>query len=217
MELQFLKFIFFFSLLSLPASLWAEEGHDHANEKKDAQNHAEDKDDHDHEGEKHDEETKDDHAHDDHKKESHGKGEKDEHGHAHGHEESSPKFGPGKAILAVRDEGAQFQLSEESTKFLGLQFQAPKIQTWGKGKEALSALSIPVSALVFFQAEKGVYVRSGGWIELIHIKILKKADGLAFIQARELNEKSEIAVKGTAFLRAAHLEASGQGGEGHAH
>ncbi|MBN8555445.1 MAG: hypothetical protein J0L93_08375 [Deltaproteobacteria bacterium] len=160
--------------------------------------------------EKHAEEHGEEHA-----GEKHDEGEKDEHGHGEGHEESSPKFGPGKAILAVRDEGKTFQLSEESIKFLKIEFSAPQFVIETKGAKPL--LQIPRSALVSFQENMGIYIQDGKWIQLIPVKVLKKINGHVFVHAEGLDSDALIATKGVPFIRTAHLEASGQGGEGHAH
>lgn len=138
--------------------------------------------------------------------------EEEKHDQEHGHEETSPKFGQGKAIVAVRDEGKSFQLSEESIRFLGLQFSKPTATKVDKGTQ----FEIVSSALVSFQSEHGVYVRDGSWLELIPVKIIRRTPEKIWITGKGLSATSDIAVYGTAFLRAAHLEATGQGGEGHA-
>lgn len=63
----------------------------------------------------------------------HGDEKESEHaGHEEGHEETSTKFGPGKAIIAVRNEGQSFQLSEESSRFTRARF----LSTYGNKKSS---------------------------------------------------------------------------------
>ena len=203
MERQFLNFlalcalVFTYAIFS-PTLLGGEEhkhqeevGHD---DHKEGEEH--------HKGEEHSDEK---HAHD----------EKASHGHEGDHEESSPKFGPGKAILAVRNEGKSFQLSEESIKFLSIEFSNPQFVSETKGAKPL--LQIPRSALVSFQEKMGIYVQDEKWIRLVPVKVMKKIDGHVLIQTERLDSDALIATKGVPFIRTAHLEASGQGGEGHAH
>ncbi len=151
----------------------------------------------------------------DHAGEKHTEGEEDEHGHGEGHEESSPKFGPGKAILAVRDEGKAFQLSDESIKFLKIEFSVPQFASDTKG--AKPQIQIPRSALVSFQENSGIYILDGKWIQLIPVKVMKRINGHVLVQVEGLDSDALIATKGVPFIRTAHLEVSGQGGEGHAH
>ncbi len=174
------------------------------------------KEEHDHGHEEPDHKEKDDHNEDS----EHGHEGKDDHGkgeHHDDHEEKSAKFGPGKAVLAVRDEGKSFKLSDESTQFLELKFSSPKAASLTGAEKNSVAFEVPFSSLVFFQTEKGIYIREDGWIELIHVKIIKRNRDIAIVQSKGLSLNSEIAIHGVALLRAAELEASGQGGEGHAH
>jgi len=148
----------------------------------------------------------------------HGDEKESEHaGHEEGHEETSTKFGPGKAIIAVRNEGQSFQLSEESSRFLGLVFSRPTEIKNPQENKPQRIFEIPLKALVSFQAEHGLFIREKAWIELIDVKVVKRFPDKIWVSGKELNSETEMAVQGTGFLRAAHLDASGQGGEGHAH
>ncbi len=206
MERQFLNILAFsvltFTYMPFSESFLVAEDHKHQEE--------DDHDDH-KEGEEHQESG----GHKEHGEEKHGHAEKDEHGHEGDHEESSPKFGPGKAILVVRNDGKTFQLSDESIKFLKIEFSKPQFVTEAKG--AVPLLQIPRSALVSFQEKMGIYVQDEKWIQLVPIKIIKKINGHVLVQAEQLHSDALIATKGVPFIRTAHLEASGQGGEGHAH
>ena len=145
----------------------------------------------------------------------HEENEKEEHGHAHGHEEKSPDFGEGKAISAVRDEGKSFQLSAESIKFLKIEFSSPQfVKTPTTSK---ITLQIPKTSLVSFQDKTGVYVQEENWIELIEVRVKKREADYVLVEADAFDPHFVIATKGVSFIRTAHLQASGLGGEGHAH
>ena len=184
-----------------------------------------------------DEHGHDDHGHDEHKKapkaaatakaeehseeaghdhkeeEEHGHKEAktDEHGHddEHGEEEASASVGPGKAVLEVKDEGQKLKLSPEAQSKINLKFD--KIIVQG------GSTRIPKAALLEYQANTAVYrLNQDGFIELVPVKVSKReADSVLVSGALASNE--QIAISGVPLLRAAQLEASGQGGEGHAH
>ncbi len=201
-------------LLALRTPVFASDDHDH--EKKDKHDHAVEKDHkeedgHDHgKEEKHDEKDSDEHGHGDEGHSDHGE-EKD----GHGHEEESSKFGPGKAILGVKNEGQKFQLSPDSIQFLKIGFS--KITRLPAPGVASQSFSIPSEALVSFQNKKGVFILEDGWIELVEVNVLRKDGSQTFVESKAIHNGDEVATKGVPFLRVAHLEASGQGGEGHAH
>ena len=203
----------------------AEDGHDH-DHKAENQKSGHEKD-HDHEKEKGGkDENHDEHEHEEEKDEEHGHdhgGEKnhdsheghsdhDEHGsedsHGHGHGEES--FGKGKAITAVFNEGEKFKLSIESEKLLGIKtFPLKKV---GSGKFKISNES-----LVRYQSHLGVFIRKDGWFELIKLEKAQPKENYFVIESTELSKGAEIVSSGVPLLRVAHLQASGQGGKGHAH
>ncbi len=155
-----------------------------------------------------------DHGHKDEKKDAHGHEES-------GHEEGSSKFGPGKAILAVEDGGLRFRLSPESLSFLKIKFENIQSElTPSKGrtsKQAETLLKLPRSAIAYFQSETSVYRLSNDWIEEIPIQIVRKEKDFIWVRSKKLLAEDRVATTGVHFLRTAQLEASGQGGEGHAH
>lgn len=164
----------------------------------------------------HSDEDEHDESDEGHSKE-HGEKGKDEHGrgHANGHEEKSPDFGKGKAIVAVRDEGKSFQLSEDAIKFLKIEFSNPQfVKLPGNSK---TTIQIPKSALISFQDKTGIYVSEENWIELIEVKVKKRGADQIIIEADSFDPHFVVATKGISFIRTAHLQASGMGGEGHAH
>ena len=78
-------------------------------------------------------------------------------------------------------------------------------------------IEVLASALVTFQDKSGVYKRSGDWFEMISVKVVKKGRYSVEIGADSLSQGDEIVDRGAALLRVAHLQASGQGGQGHIH
>ena len=77
--------------------------------------------------------------------------------------------------------------------------------------------SIPNSALVRYGEKYGVYKFDGEHFELINLTNIKKKKSVFTSKTEFLKAGDLIAVKGVPLLRVAHLQASGQGGEGHGH
>ena len=148
--------------------------------------------DHDHHEEEHHDEHEDHDDHDDH----------DDHG--------ASGVGEGKAILEVQEEGKRFKLSKNSKEFLKI--STVPIEALG-GRQ----YRVPSSALVSYQKHRGIYVFSNEWFEIKEVKVISSDSESAFVAAGEIKAGSQVAITGLGFLRAAHLQASGQGGQGHAH
>ena len=202
----------------------AEDGHDH-DHKSESHESGHDKD-HDHENEKNGKNEKhDEHEHEEEEDEEHGHhGDKgnhdsdeehsdhDDHGsedsHAHGHGEES--FGEGKAITAVFNEGEKFKLSMESEKLLGIRTSPLELADGSKFK-------ISNESLVRYQNHLGVFVKKDGWFVLIKLEKAQPKENYFVIESTELNKGEQIVNSGVPLLRVAHLQASGQGGKGHAH
>ncbi len=178
-------------------------------------------DDHDHSGHEHEEKnSKKTNNHDDH-------GDNDEHGqehddkkkksdddsHSHDNDSHSDEGNKSKAILEIEDDGNRFKLSSLSIKSIKLKYkQCEKI---GKSK-----IKIPKEALVSFGNEYGVFVHKADWFELVEVSVESKSADSRIVSASYFsNTKTpcEIVVSGVPLLRVAQLEASGEGGEGHAH
>ena len=164
------------------------------------------KDDHsEHEHGKEDDHSKHDHEkEDDHSKHDHGK----EGEHGHGHEEE--KFGKGKAIEEIKKDGKLFKLADGAIKTL-------KIDTIQLDRADKGVYEVPSSTIVDYQNEVGVYRKVGNWFEIINVKIIERRKYSSRIQSKELSQKNEIVSQGVNLLRVTHLEASGQGGQGHVH
>lgn len=127
----------------------------------------------------------------------------------HGEEEASASVGPGKAVLEAKAEGQKLKLSPEAQSKINLKFS--KITFQG------GSARIPKTALLEYQANAAVYKLNGdGFVELVSVKVLKRETEEVVISGK-LAVTEQIAISGVALLRAAQLEASGQGGEGHGH
>lgn len=173
---------------------------------------------HDHDKEEkheHDEKAEEGHAHEEkghsHEEKGHSHEEKG-HSHeegGHGHGEGS-KFGPGKAIEEVKGEGKQFRLSQKAVSIMSLKTEPLRSVVNERAR-------VPASSLVFFQEEVGVYVLRDGWFQLIELELLNSDGKNANVKTKYLKPTDLIVTGGVALLRIAHLEASGQGGQGHVH
>ena len=182
----------------------AEEEHSH---KKETESH---KEDHEHEKSHGDEE---DHEHD-HKREQengkHGGHDEGDFEGSHGHEHGEESFGKGKAITAVYNEGEKFKLSSESEKLLGIKATPLKQSDNGKFK-------ISNDSLVRYQNHLGVFIKEDGWFVLINLDNVKQTETYVLIESSRLKDGMQVVSSGVPLLRVAHLQASGQGGKGHAH
>lgn len=144
-------------------------------------------------------------GHDDHEH-----AEEEPHGHSSHGDHGGSKFGKGKAIVEVQGEGKRFQLAKGAIKTMGL--KSIKLDSSSQG-----VYEVPASSVVDFQNEIGIYKRQGDWFELIDVKVVQRGKYAAKIKASDLSAGDEIVNGGVALLRVAHLEASGQGGQGHVH
>ena len=52
---------------------------------------------------------------------------------------------------------------------------------------------------------------------MIHVEVVKRGKYGTQIKSKDLSENDQIVAEGIGLLRVAHLEASGQGGQGHVH
>jgi len=180
----------------------SEHNHDHDKHKEHPKTEHKDEEHNHREEEKHDEH--DGHNEDEHNHEAH----ETEGSHEHGHEEEA--FGKGKAITEVYNEGKKFKLSKASEKLLG-------IKTSPLEQLNSSTFIIPNEALVRFQSHLGVFIKNDDWFELIELKKATLAKGYVSIESLLLHKGVQIVTSGVPLLRVAHLQASGQGGKGHAH
>ena len=105
---------------------------------------------------------------------------------------------------------AKMNYVEESEKFLKIKTSA--IKALGKGR-----FQIPIGTIVTYQSKRGVYTKLDGWFEVKDISLLVSHDNYLVVQIRDYKSEKLVASSGLGFLRAAHLQASGQGGKGHAH
>jgi len=160
-------------------------------------------------------EKKERHAHDQKAKDDNGESHNsDRHTDEHEDEaegEASASVGPGKAVTEIQREGEKFKLSPDASSKIGLKFaQARSLQG--------GSIAIPKTALVEYQDKTAVYRLNGqGFIELIPVSVQRRKDNQLVIRAQSLSPSDKIAISGVPLLRAAQLEAFGQGGHGHAH
>lgn len=143
------------------------------------------------------------------------------HGHSEGHEENGShqhghdghaggEYSPDKAITKVEREGERFQLNEKAEK--ALRISTAPVKAMAKGR-----FLVPQSALVSFQDEFGVYVKRGKEYSLLKAgSVARKGDHFQVV-LNGADSMENIVISGVALLRVAHLQASGQGGEGHVH
>lgn len=117
-------------------------------------------------------------------------------------EGAGAKVGPGKAVEAVGKEG--LRLSPKAAAAIGLK-TAPL-----RGK---SPFRVPISSLVFFRDEQGVYRLRAGWLKLIEVELNGKTAKDGLIEAKELRSGDAVVVSGAALLRVAELNVAG--GEDH--
>lgn len=142
--------------------------------------------------------------HDDHQ----GQDEHSEHGEHDDHEEEpSAGVGPGKAVLAASKSDG-IRLSEKALQTL--QIKTLPIQS-------VSDLQVPIAALVFHQAETGIYRFRDGWFKLIPVQMRSRKAESARISSPEIQTGDQVAVSGVPLLRVADLEAWGGSGDGHGH
>lgn len=124
-------------------------------------------------------------------------------------DDHEPKtFSENTAIVEVQDHGKKFKLSVKATKALNLKFDEIKFLT-------NDSFEIPSTALVSFGESLGVFVVRDGWYELILVKTSSQKKSTIKISSTQLKKSDQIVVSGVPLLRVAHLEASGEGGEGH--
>ncbi len=146
--------------------------------------------------------------HDKHTEQGEGKGHG---GHDDQDEHEESGFGEGKAILAVKNEGEMFQLSSESEKFLD-------VQTGNIQFLSSNTIRITRENLVEFKDQLGIFIKSKGWFKLVEVAIVSenKSD-LVIKPKKSVGIEDLLVIRPLGTLRAAHLQASGEGGKGHAH
>ena len=139
------------------------------------------------------------------KKDEHEGGEEHSDEHGEEKEEANPNVGPGKGVEAFGHEG--MKLSAKAAASLG--FKTSPIA--GNG-----AVKVPVSALVFFQDEVGVYRSRGGWIKLVEVELAERTKRDAIVRSKELKPGDQLVVAGAAAIRVIELDlTSGDVGHGH--
>lgn len=103
------------------------------------------------------------------------------------------------------------QLSAEAEKTLGIRLGELKPSS------ATHSFSVPKTAMVEFQDKHAVFVKRGKVYEFIPVQVTSEKEGQITLQSNKLKAGDAVVIQGVPLLRIAHLEATGQGGEGHAH
>lgn len=106
-------------------------------------------------------------------------------------EETSARFGPGKAVEAFSKEDG-FKLSAKAISSLGVQFTTLK----GNGP-----WTVPAHSIVHFKQSTAVYRRYDGWLTMVLVKIVKEQVGTTVISSSDLEAGDEVATEGVSFLR----------------
>lgn len=166
----------------------------------------------DHADHEHSSEQKSDHDASQSSDEEHENHNEEEH-KSHGDEDHGEEKLKSKTILGVEHGGRRFKLSKKAISTLKLKYRSCVQLNSNK-------VQIPNESLVSFGNEYGVYLHSSDWFELIEVQIESRVKENVIVSADYFSEKNkpcEIVVSGVPLLRVAQLEASGEGGEGHAH
>ena len=108
------------------------------------------------------------------------------------------------------EEDAGFELSPKAIKLMQIETAPIKLQKSDR-------FILPYTALVSYGEEYGVYRFDGEHFELINLTNIKKEKSAFNFKSDLLKKGDLIVIKGAPLLRVAHLQASGQGGEGHGH
>jgi hypothetical protein len=138
-----------------------------------------------------------------------------EHQNHHDHAEQDEKentplpsnVGKGKAIQAA-SLAKGLRLSERAKQTLGLKFRSI---------ETKSPFRVDSKAIVYHEADVGIYRMRDGWIKLIDVHIIKKNQDGTIFDTRELVLGDQIVTDGVPLLRVAELNAWSEPGESEEH
>jgi len=121
-------------------------------------------------------------------------------------------FGTSTAYSSEKnqDEYAEFEISAKAIKLMKIESAPLKIKE-------LNSFTISTSALISYGEKYGVYKFDGEHFKLIPLASVKKGKSVFKGNSKLLKNGDLIVVKGAPLLRVAHLQVSGQGGEGHGH
>ncbi len=123
---------------------------------------------------------------------------------------SQMDYGDDESHESQKKPSANFGLSQKAIKLM--QIKTLKIRSLVQNK-----FVIPKSALVNYGEDHGVFKYDGEHFKLITIAHLKQGKSSITIESEMLHDGDLVVTKGVPLLRVAHLQASGQGGEGHGH
>ena len=104
-------------------------------------------------------------------------------------------------------------VTEYSTE-KGMRLTETAIQTLELVKAPLAgtgSFTLPLSAVVYYEDNRGVFRFRDGWYKLVKIQIIKKMDKTMLISSSELLASDQVITQGVGLLRVAELEAQGGG------
>lgn len=150
----------------------------------------------------------------DHEEESHhvkAQVEKEQHDDKGSHEDKD-QHGHDEASGAHDEEAGkeEFEMSDKALKAFGV--KTVLIEAPIKG-----FFRLPLSSVLSYGEKKGVYKKLGKHFELIEVEVLMSSGGYIQFNSNQLKKSDVVVSHGVPLLRVAHLQATGQGGEGHAH
>ncbi|MBX9767488.1 MAG: hypothetical protein K2X47_09480 [Bdellovibrionales bacterium] len=113
------------------------------------------------------------------------------------------RVGPGKAVLeASETEG--LKLSEPAKANLTLDFQIV---------DSASPISVPESAIVYFQDFTAVYRERNGWFRMIEIEMVKAKDRVQFA-SKDIQSGDRIVTRNPGLIRVIDLDVFGPEADG---
>lgn len=131
--------------------------------------------------------------------------------HVHNDEQEGGKeFGPGKGVIEYE---ADRGIVLDPLAFKRLQVAlTPVSSLQRKGTHWV----VPQSALIEDENDKGVYIKSGKWLQFVPVKLISKKTMTAEVSGPFLKAEA-IVTQSAALVRLAELNAAGASGEGHGH
>lgn len=134
--------------------------------------------------------------------------------YSHNDEDHESRFGTGKAIEAVKDNGRSFQLSDKAIKILSLSYM-----TISQGRKENEYL-IPNFSVANHQEKHTVYIRNTeekGWFTTVNVELIKNEGDSFLVRSSYLKQGQQIVSNGVEFLRIVQLDVLGKKEKGHAH
>lgn len=115
-------------------------------------------------------------------------------------------FGPEKGVLEANEKEG-IKLSPKALQSLGIKAQSIS---------STSVHSLPISSLIYFQDEVGVYRLRSGFFKLIEGKVSRKTQMIATFESGGLVPGDQVVTEGTPLLRLTDLNIWSGSGDGDA-